>query len=287
MTAQDKLKKLSALFEAAGIEAAPKEAEMLVAGLLGISKVDLLLKNIPLTRSQSDELDALAKRRISGEPMQYILGYVEFYGLTIHVGPGVLIPRPETELLVEQVIKDRTQKSEVKEQGKMDILDLCTGSGCIALALANNFPHAQVYGVDRSDAALKYATKNAAANSINNVRFLPGDLYSPVKGMRFDLIVSNPPYIPKDDIHTLQKEITDHEPMLALDGGVDGLDFYRSILAEASQYLNVGGMVVLEIGIDQAKDIKQLAEDAGFCNIRFIKDYSGIERIAVVKLERQ
>ncbi len=279
MTAQDKLKKLSALFESAGIDDATKEAEMLVAGLLGISKVDLLLKNIPLTAAQAEQLDALAARRASGEPMQYILGYVEFYGLTIHVGPGVLIPRPETELLVEQVIKDRGQKPEDREQGKLDILDLCTGSGCIALALANNFPYAQVYGVDRSDAALKYATKNAAANSINNVRLLSGDLYSPVKGMRFDLIVSNPPYIPKDDIHTLQKEITDHEPVSALDGGIDGLDFYRRILAEAHLYLKTGGMVVLEIGIDQAKDIKQLAEDAGFGNIRFIKDYSGIERI--------
>lgn len=286
MTAQDKLKKLSALFEAAGIEDAPKEAEMLVAGLLGISKVDLLLKNIPLTASQSDELDALAKRRISGEPMQYILGYVEFYGLTIHVGPGVLIPRPETELLVEQVVKDRAQRTDDRAQSKMDILDLCTGSGCIGLALAKNFPHAQVYGVDRSDAALKYAAKNAAANSINNIRFFSGDLYVPVEGMGFDLIVSNPPYIPKNDIKDLQIEIRGHEPMSALDGGIDGLDFYRRILAEAPQYLNAGGMVVLEIGIDQAKDIKQLAEDAGFGNIRLIKDYSGIERIAVVKLKK-
>lgn len=287
MTAQDTLKKLSALFESAGIEDAPKEAEMLVAGLLGISKVDLLLKDIPLTAAQSDELDALAARRASGEPMQYILGHVEFYGLTIHVGPGVLIPRPETELLVEQVIKDRAQKTEHREHGKLDILDLCTGSGCIALALANNFAQAQVYGVDRSDAALKYALKNAAANRINNIRFFSGDLYAPVEGMRFDLIVSNPPYIPKDDIHSLQKEIRDHEPVAALDGGIDGLDFYRRILAEAPQYLNAGGMVVLEIGIDQAKGIKQLAEDAGFGDIRFIKDYLGIERIAVVKLERQ
>lgn len=279
MTAIDTLKKLSALFESARIADASKEAELLVTELLCISKVDLLLKNIELSKLQSDELDVLARRRMSGEPMQYIIGRVEFYGLRINVGPGVLIPRPETELLVEQVIK-------MCGMPRM-ILDLCTGSGCIALALAKNFPQAQVYGVDMSDAALKYAVKNAAANSINSIRFFCGDLYAPVKGMRFDLIVSNPPYIPKDDIKDLQIEIRDYEPMSALDGGIDGLNFYRRILAEAPQYLNAGGLVVLEIGINQAKDIKHLAEDAGFGNIRFIKDYSGIERIAVLKMESQ
>ncbi|MDX9715568.1 MAG: peptide chain release factor N(5)-glutamine methyltransferase [Dissulfurispiraceae bacterium] len=322
MTAQDILKKLSALFEAAGIEDAPKEAEMLVGELLSISKVDLLLKDIQLTAAQSDELYALASRRALGEPMQYILGHIEFYGLKIHVGTGVLIPRPETELLVEQVIKDRTQKSECRSQNaevrmqksecrsqnaedrmqksehrsqnaddrkirksgdrehnKLNILDLCTGSGCIALALAKHFSSAHVYGVDRSDAALEYALKNSAENGISNVRFLLGDLYSPVKGMRFDLIVSNPPYIPKSDIYSLQKEIRDHEPVAALDGGIDGLDFYRRILSDAPQYLRAEGMIVLEIGINQAEVVSRLAEDAGFINIRLTKDYAGIERI--------
>lgn len=287
MTAQDTLKKLSALFESAGIDGASKEAELLLAEVLGISRVDLLLKKIELTRSQSDELDALAKRRISGEPMQYILGYVEFYELKINVGPGVLIPRPETELLVEQVIKDRAQNTEDREQSKMDILDLCTGSGCIGLALAKCLSSAMVYGVDRSEAALEYAKKNKEENSITNIKFYQGDLYEPVKGMRFDLIVSNPPYIAAEEIRELQIEIREHEPIAALNGGIDGLDFYRRILAEAPQYLKAGGMVVLEIGINQAQGIKQLAEDAGFSSIKFIKDYSGIQRIAVAKLKKQ
>jgi len=206
--------------------------------------------------------------------------------MKINVGRGVLIPRPETELLVEEAIK------RVKGQGsRVKILDLCTGSGCIAIAIAKHFPDADVYGVDKSGTAIQYATRNATENNVRNVHFIKGDLFSiswdspesttPIGKMAFDCIVSNPPYIKTDDIQNLQREIKDYEPVEALDGGEDGLDFYRRIFENAHKFLKENGIIILEIGHDQADDMEKIAMNAGFKNVTFIKDYAGIKRIFI------
>jgi release factor glutamine methyltransferase len=167
------------------------------------------------------------------------------------------------------------------------ILDLCTGSGCLALALAKEFPDAQVLGVDLSEIALKYAGRNAELNEISNVSFIHGNLFEPFTNLlthnsklfTFDLIISNPPYIISDDIGNLQPEIKDWEPLNALDGGTDGLDFYRAIIPIARQFLKDSGTLMLEIGISQADTVAQMFECSGFKDIVVQKDYAGIERI--------
>ncbi len=166
----------------------------------------------------------------------------------------------------------------------LSILDLCTGSGCIALAIARYFTDATIYGVDASEAAMVYATQNALANDVHNVRFKLGDLFAPVNTLHFDCIVSNPPYVRHDEIKTLQREIREHEPISALDGGRDGLDFYRRIFRYAPAYLKDNGMIVLEIGYGQSAAIRELALSAGFTQLHFIKDFAGIERIFTAKM---
>jgi len=170
---------------------------------------------------------------------------------------------------------------------KCKILDLCTGSGCIALTLAKAFPDAQVYGTDMSADALEYAKDNAGLNHIENMIFLKGDILKPVKDMQFDMIISNPPYIRKDDMKLLQPEIIDWEPVAALDGGEDGLDYYRKIISGAGDYLKVNGILLLEIGIGQSDPIREMAADEGFDNIQILKDYAGIDRIVKLKMHKQ
>jgi release factor glutamine methyltransferase len=293
VTAADKLKEITRLFS--GIEAPAREAEILVTETLGINRVRLLTALPEISGKDAEYIDLLAARRLKGEPMHYIIGHVEFHGLRIHVGKGVLIPRPETELMVEEAIKliraaGRQQSlfssktAEEQDGGRISILDLCTGSGCIALALAHEIERASFIGVDSSESALSYASRNAEQNRIYNVTFLKGDLFSPLdSGSRFDFIISNPPYIRSRDIDSLQVEIREFEPLAALDGGEDGLDFYRSIVKEAPRFLKDTGMLILEAGADQADDIRLIASEAGFGDFGFIRDYAGIERIFIGK----
>ena len=285
MTALDKLRELSQLFSKEGIEDPAKEAAMLLTETLHINTAGLHTSPPVIDEKVSMQIDSVAARRVQGEPLQYIIRHVDFWGLRIHVGKGVLIPRPETELVVEETIRimmdagANRRLTRAEAGSRIDILDLCTGSGCIALSLAKEFPQADVCGIDKSAAALTYARRNAVYNSIENVAFIEGDLFRPLsEDARFDCIVSNPPYIRTDDIAGLQKEIG-YEPLDALDGGNDGLDFYRKILQEASRYLKNNGLVILEIGFDQADAIRRLASDSGVRDIRFVKDYAGIERI--------
>jgi release factor glutamine methyltransferase len=276
VTALDKLKELSLLLKREGIEDHAKEATTLLTETLCIDKVALHTGPLEIDEKIAVAIDSFAARRIQGEPLHYIIGRVNFYGLRIHVGKGVLIPRPETELMVEEAIKLITGR-----EGSLFVLDLCTGSGCIALALAKGNPHAVVLGIDRSENALSYARINAQCNGIVNAVFIEGDLFNPLSSdARFDCIISNPPYIRRNDIAGLQKEIG-YEPIEALDGGEDGLDFYRRILDKAPSHLKKNGVVMLEIGFDQADDIRKLATGHGFKDIRFVKDYAGIERIFI------
>jgi release factor glutamine methyltransferase len=161
------------------------------------------------------------------------------------------------------------------------MLDLCTGSGCIALSLAKAFPAARVFGVDISPSALNYARKNAADNALENVTFVEGDLFAPFEGRVFACITANPPYIKASDVGNLQIEIRAHEPLSALVGGDDGLDFYRRILAEAPQHLEPGGLLIMELGYDQAGAVGELARANGFSDILCIPDYAGIGRVLV------
>ncbi|MBI5848031.1 MAG: peptide chain release factor N(5)-glutamine methyltransferase [Nitrospirae bacterium] len=285
------LRKSTEHLEAAGIDDPLAEAELLVFHVVKMDRLDAYVENPEIAVANSAKVRRLLQRRIKGEPAQYIIGHVEFSGLTIRVGKGVLIPRPETELLVEEVIKvARSQKTvsfgdpprlEVRSKTvkSFSLLDICTGSGCIALSLAMKFPDAEVYGTDLSKEALIYAKKNAAANNITNVRFAQGSLFAPIRGKRFDIITANPPYIRADEIETLQREIRDWEPVAALDGGMDGMDFYRAILASARWYLNPGGFIFLELGYDQAEGVQKIADAEGFREVSVINDYAGIGRI--------
>jgi release factor glutamine methyltransferase len=274
--ALDKLISVAALLAGPDVPDPAKESEILVTEALGIDKAALYSGSVVLTREQCDRLDMLTGRRLKGEPLQYVVGHVGFWGLTIRVGPGVLIPRPETELLVETALKELNQEP-------VRILDLCTGSGCIALALAKHLPSAIVYGVDKSGTALGYALINARENGIENVCFIEGDLFDPLGPVQFPCIVSNPPYIRSGDIAGLQKEVRDFEPRQALDGGEDGLTFYRRIFEGVSGHLSSGGVLLLEVGWGQAGEIRNLASSAGMASISFVRDYAGIERVAVIR----
>ena len=311
MNALAKLKKARDFLESSGIDNAGREAELIISYCLNIDSVTLYKDDPLISENIILKIDNLLKRRAEREPLQYIVGYTEFCGLKIKVGKGVLIPRPETELLVEEAIKMfRSQESAVsppthaspsRGEGKgggetsskitghrsLSILDLCTGSGCIALALAREFSYAQVYGTDTSKIAIRYAKENAKLNKIKNVTFIKGSLFEPVKKSlnTFDLIVSNPPYIKRNDIKNLHIEIKDWEPVEALDGGENGLDYYRAIIPKAKNYLKECAFLIFELGISQADAVKKIAQDAGFINISLIKDYAGIERILIAKLD--
>jgi release factor glutamine methyltransferase len=295
MDALKQLRVVRHLFELSGIDNADREAELICARCLGIDRLHLYKDNPELSIDTLSAIDAFVKRRIKREPLQYILGYVEFYGLKIKVGPGVLVPRPETELLAEEAIKTvRSKVVEIKGNSShalrimpLRILDLCTGSGCLALALAREFPGAVVYGTDTSERALQFARDNADINKIRNTKFLKGNLFDPLKtsDLTFDLIISNPPYIKRNEIPYLQTEIKDWEPLQALDGGEDGLEYYRMIIPEAGIYLKEYAYLMIEIGINQAEMVKQIAAGAGFKNISLIKDYAGIERIVMLQKE--
>jgi len=216
---------------------------------------------------------ALIQRRLTGEPIQYIVGEVEFYGLAFRVTRDVLIPRPETEHLVEKCLQI------CRNLHRPRLLDVGTGSGAIPVALATHLPDAIVTSVDISDAALAIARENASRNDAK-IRFLQGDLLAPVAGETFDLIVSNPPYVPETDKDSLSVEVRDFEPALALFAGTDGLAIYRRLIPVAFASLARGGHIVLEIGHGQSEAVHALLSQAGFRNIEFTPDLQGISRVA-------
>jgi release factor glutamine methyltransferase len=210
-------------------------------------------------------------RRAKREPLQYILGTQEFLGLEFVVTPAVLIPRHDTEVLVTEAVK--------RGSGCRSILDIGTGSGCVAVTVAKALPEAEVCTVDVSGEAIEVARGNAERNRVS-VQFFQGSLFEPFAGKRFDMVVSNPPYITSADLATLQQEVRDFEPEGALDGGGDGLDFYRRIAADAPAFLNPGGWLLFEVGAGQAGEVLELLKAGGFTNERFTQtDPAGIERV--------
>ena len=235
----------------------------------------LLLKaQLPVSESIEYRMRSIIKRRITGEPLAYILKERWFMGLPFHVTPAVLIPRQETEMLAEIAVQF------VRQEAYARVLDLCTGSGCIAVSLAR-YTRARICGSDISGEALRIARINAEKNLVK-VDFFQSDLFDAVLG-KYDVIVSNPPYISKEEIETLQTEVKDHEPRLALVAEDNGLAFYRRIAAEAHEYLTDRGMLILEIGNEQGPAVKEMMLQAGYKNVQVRKDYSGFDRVVIAR----
>lgn len=279
-TIAEALKEGKLRLKAAGKEAYAFEAELLMEKAAGLNRTALFLRG---EESLSDEVLAVyggfLSEREQGRPTQYILGEWEFMGLPFHVGEGVLIPRGDTEVLVETILE--------KEQSELlkSILDIGTGSGCIPVSLGHYGKFEKIMAVDISQKALGYATKNAAENKVN-IEFYESDLFANVPAEwqgKLDAIVSNPPYIPKKDIEELMTEVKDFEPMNALDGGEDGLDFYRAIIKEARKWLRKDGWLFFEIGYDQGEALKSLLNEFGYTEIEIRKDLAGLDRVAMGK----
>ena len=242
------------------------ESEWIVSIALGINRSEVY-KDTLITPKNIEIINKIVKERITGRPLWYCIGNTEFYGYKIKVDERVLIPRPETEELVANALKV------IKEDST--VLDLCTGSGAIAIAIQKE-KNCKVIASDISTDAISLATENAKLNGAN-IEFITSNLFENLGDIKFDVIISNPPYIKSEDIASLQKEVKDFEPNLALDGGVDGLDFYRNIIENANKHLNDNGYIFFEFGINQENDIKEMLKD--YKNVEIIKDLQGVNRI--------
>jgi release factor glutamine methyltransferase len=220
----------------------------------------------------------LIEDRLNGRPIAYIVGNREFMGLDFYVQEGVLIPRPDTEALVEEIIEL------CKDKKDLSLLDIGTGSGAITVSLAKYLNNADVKSFDISEIALEIGKKNAINNNVEDkIEFIKSDLFSAIKDtdIQFDVIVSNPPYIPKKDIETLHTQVKDYEPYNALEGGEDGLDFYRDITEQSVNYLKQNGILAYEVGHDQAQDVAEIMKNNGYTKIYTKKDLQGIDRVVI------
>lgn len=269
-------------FRTRGIESPRLDAEVLVGHVLGVTRTQILLDGArPLDAGELGRLRELVKRRRAREPIAYLRGEREFWGLSFRVDARVLIPRPDTETLVGEGLA-RTSHLSLHAR----VLDLCTGSGCVAIALAKERPTSTVIGADLSEGAVDVARDNALRLGAYNAAFRVGDLFAPVAGERFDLVTANPPYIPRGDVPGLDPDIREFEPHLALDGGDDGLDLVRAIVAAAPQHLAPAGVLALEIGDGEAAATAALLRESGFEDVRSTRDYGKIERVVSGRLAR-
>lgn len=274
------LKEAITYLEQEDIMDAKIDAWYLLEYITGFSRVDFLLRgNEDMSDQEYQKLRELTAKRAAHVPLQHLIGTTEFMGLSFYVNEHVLIPRQETELLVEEVLKVCNGRT---------VLDMCTGSGCIIISLATLGNVKEAYAVDLSNEALAVASKNATLHNAN-ITFIQSDMFKDIKNnnninTKFDIIVSNPPYIKTEDIKDLMQEVKEYEPYMALDGDEDGLKFYRIIANEAGNYLNEGGYLFLEIGYNQGEDVKQLLSERNFTNIKLLKDYAGLDRIIIARL---
>ncbi len=273
--------------EEGGIETPKLDAEVILSNLLQVDRVKLhIYPEREISREICKKFWQAVEKRKKAMPIQYIIGKKEFMGLEFCLEEGVLIPRNDTEILVEKIL-DLYEKHFAGQ--KVRILDMGVGSGAIAVSLAKYISFAQVYGVDISAKAMELARKNSTRHGVaERTKFLQGDLFAGLKGLdlegSFDFIVSNPPYIARDIIKGLDRQVADYEPIIALDGGRDGLDFYRRIIKEAPLYLGDGGWIGLEIGYDQGDQVKKLLQGANFVGIDLIKDLAGLDRVLIGRL---
>jgi release factor glutamine methyltransferase len=299
-----------AALTAAGVSSARLDAEVLLATACAVDRTALYVRaNQAVAPAAQHAFRALLARRLRREPLQYIVGRQEFWSLDFVVTPAVLIPRPETELLVELALElfppskkgeqggfssPPTSRARSKsplpplfeggesENGPLTICDLGTGSGCIAVALARELPYAEIWAVDQSAAALAVARANACRHRAERIRFVAGDLFAPLTGVHFDLIVCNPPYIATRVLEQLQPELA-WEPPGALDGGSDGLEIIRRVVAAAPAHLVSGGWLVVEIGADQRPAVLELAQATGFQEVSVRDDYAGCARVLLAR----
>lgn len=275
MNLNDLNEKIISILYEAEIKEAELEAFYIIEAVMNLSRPMFFLKK----RDEVSEQDvksclAIAQKRKEHMPLQYILGIQEFMGLSFKVTPDVLIPRQDTEGLVEEVLK------QVKPG--MKVLDMCTGSGCIAVSVAKFAPNVQVSAVDISPKALEVARENAAKNQVQ-INFIESDMFTEIRE-KYDMIISNPPYIKSQVVTTLMPEVRDYEPHLALDGKEDGLFFYRKLANESGNFLTPGGMLCLEIGYDQGVEVAQLLKQQGFTQVRVEQDLCGLDRNVYGKL---
>lgn len=275
----------------AGVGEADADAELLLLYLLGIGKTELMRDlREPFPEGKRAVWNEMLERKVKGEPVQYIIGEQHFYGRIFEVTEAVLIPRPETELLAEAVLLLADQLWPNAAASTLSILDVGTGSGILAITLAAERPAWRAAASDLSPAALQMAQRNAERNGVSErITFVQGDLLMPFltggqycNQASFDVFVSNPPYIPSSDIPGLQREVRDHEPHLALDGGEDGLNPYRILAEQLPRLPQLPRLVAWEVGAGQAEDVAELLRQAAqWDDIRFVKDYAGIDRHVV------
>lgn len=280
VNAKDLFNEGKKLLEDSNIENSSLDCSFILKKHTGLKKADLLLKNPLVSDHQRVAFFEDIKKRVANVPLQYILGEWEFMSLPFKVNENVLIPRADTETLIEAVLKQKNAKT---------VLDLCTGSGCIAIALAHYNKNISCTGIDISEKALFVANENTKLNAVDDrVQFIKADVLSGFNGIceenSIDIIVSNPPYISKNDIMKLQKEVKDFEPILALEGGKDGFEFYNKIIPLWKNALKKGGAMFFECGIGQAQKIKKLFSENNFLDIEILKDYNGIERVVWAKI---
>ena len=266
------------LLQKANIEEFETDAWLLLEAAAKCTRNDLFLQgNKPLTKEQETLYKEYLERRSRRIPVQHILGVQCFCGLDFIVTPDVLCPRLDTEVLIEEALKRIGPGS--------SILDMCTGSGCIILTLLHFVKNCKGTGADLSEKALAVAKQNAAKLG-KECTFIHSDLFENIEG-RFDVIISNPPYIATKEIEALEPEVREHEPMMALDGKKDGLYFYRKIVSVSVNYLNPEGWLLFEIGYDQGKALSEMMKSAGYCQVQVIKDLAGLDRVVIGKLMQE
>ena len=278
MTLKSLLERGVSRLESAGVESPLLDARLLLEHVSGLSRTAIAAHPERETDSETAEkYDALIARRAGREPLAYIIGSRAFYDLCLKIVPGVLVPRQETELPVDAALNALA--------GKDTLLDVCCGSGAIGIAAAKHAHGVKVYASDISDVAVNLSKENGKEFANYEVR--KGDLFAPFEGMTFDVIVSNPPYIPSPDLDMLQPEVAEHEPRTALDGGFDGLDFYGRIFAEGPRYLAPDGVIIVEIGVGQSAEVAEIARLAGADSVTVTDDYGGIPRVVTARFKRK
>jgi release factor glutamine methyltransferase len=286
MTVQQALNWATDYLRDHGVENPRLNAELLLARAMSLNKEGLYLRlRDGLREEEGETIGDLVRRRANGEPLQYILGHQEFWSIDLKVDPRVLIPRPETEHLVEEALSILTNISSKKIPS---VLELGTGSGAIAISLAREVGNMFLVATDLSGDALTVALENAKRASVSDkIRFVKGDLLRPFRsGEIFDLILMNPPYIPDPDINGLAGEIKDHEPLSALKGGKDGLEFYQRLISQIPSYLKREGWILLEVGNHQASSVSRMIETEGcFRKPERVRDLAGIERVVKAQLK--
>jgi release factor glutamine methyltransferase len=285
VTVLESIQKSADFLTRKGVDSPRLQAELLLAHILKTERMRLYLNfDRVLSDEEINSFRDLVVRRSNREPLQYIVGSTSFCGIEIAVNRDVLIPRPETELLAEKAWQALNSKLQTPNSSQIRALDLCTGSGCLAIALAKNCPQAHIVAIDFSSEALECAKANATKNNVGAIQLRLGDGFDALaSGERFDLIVSNPPYIPTAEIDSLQPEVKDWEPGTALDGGPDGLDWYRKIAARAAVFLAANAKLMLEIGDGQAESVRNIFQEQNWIVEQIVDDYIGRPRVVVAR----